>query len=443
MKKKSSLLATFLCSWLITSTTTAREVELSWKGWQPFSPREEIRPAFALRKKGGPDGLGGLLVRHDAREGLDGAWSKTFEVEGDAHYRVTAFAKCQKVKTSRANRYVELYFHDKEGQYVEDARIGVRTRPFYPLDQPENDRGWVKFSDVYQAPATATHATVRLHLRWEPKGEVEWGGMSFSKSPPRNPRKVRLAAINFRPKGGKSGLDNCKQCAPFVEKAAAQKADLVVLGECITTVGNGLDHVEGAEPIPGPSTEYLATLADKHDLYLVTSLFEKVGHKVYNTAVMLGPDGELVGTYRKLCLARGEYRKGIAPGKGFPVFDTRFGKVGMMICFDVHMPEVARGLAANGAEVIAMPIMGGHPALAKARALENQVFLVTSTYSLNDDWMQTGIWDLAGELRTRATSRDEVVVEEVDLSKQHFWRGNMGDFKSRLRHERPTIDLPE
>jgi len=441
--KKKVILVTLLLTGLAANPAFAEDPELEWNGWRPFSPRDEIRPSFTLGKKGGPDGHGGLRVRHDAREGLDGAWTKTFEVEGDAHYRVTAFAKARKVANPRANRYLELYFHDNEGQYVEDARIGVRTRPFYPRDHPVDDRGWVKFSDIYQAPATATHATVRLHLRWEPGGEVEWGGIAFDKSAPRTPRKVRLAAINFRPKGGKSGLDNCKLCTPFIEKAANQKADLVVLGECITTMGNGLDHVSGAEPIPGPSTEYLATLADKHDLYLVTSLFEKVDHKVYNTAIMLGPDGELVGTYRKLCLARGEYRKGIAPGDGFPVFDTRFGKVGMMICFDVHMPEVARGLAANGAEVIAMPIMGGHPALAKARAIENQIFLVTSTYSLNDDWMQTGIWDLAGELRVRATTKDEVVVEEVDLSKQHFWRGNMGDFKSRLRHERPSVSLPE
>ena len=76
-----------------------------------------------------------------------------------------------------------------------------------------------------------------------------------------------------------------------------------------------------------------------------------------------------------------------------------------MICFDVHMPEVARGLAANGAELIAMPIMGGHPALARARAIENQAHLVTATYSINDDWMQTDVWDLSGDLLVRATEK--------------------------------------
>jgi len=104
---------------------------------------------------------------------------------------------------------------------------------------------------------------------------------------------------------------------------------------------------------------------------------------------------------------------------------------------------VARGLAANGAEIITMPIMGGHPALARARAIENQVYLVTSTYSVNDDWMQTGVWGLSGDLLVRAAKKDCVVVAEVDLSEQYFWRANMGEFKGRLRHERPAVEMPK
>ena len=79
MKKKVTLLATLMLAGLAVLQASAKGVELAWNGWRPFSPRDEIRPAFVIRKKGGPDGQGGLLVRHDAREGLDGAWSKTFE----------------------------------------------------------------------------------------------------------------------------------------------------------------------------------------------------------------------------------------------------------------------------------------------------------------------------------------------------------------------------
>ena len=90
---------------------------------------------------------------------------------------------------------------------------------------------------------------------------------------------------------------------------------------------NGLNAETGAEKIPGPCVEFLANLAKKNDLYLVTSLFERDGEVIYNTAVILGPDGKLLGKYRKLCLARDEYRTGISPGNQLPVFNTRFGKL--------------------------------------------------------------------------------------------------------------------
>ncbi len=416
-----------------------REVD----GWQPYSPRDEIRPSFSVVPNGGPTGKGGLRIKHDDREGLDGAWVKVFEIEGATHYQITAHCRTADVDNPRHHAYVELLFHDADGRLVLNRQTGVRSRPFYPPNVEVDENGWTKYTGIYRAPAAATHATVKLHLRWEPRGQIEWGDMSLKKSDPRPERTVRLAAANYLPRGGTSALDNCRQLGPCVAQAARQGADLVVLGECITSVGNGLSHVEVAEPVPGPSTDYLAGLAKEHDLYLVTSLHERVEHLIYNTAVLLSPEGKLVGKYRKVCPARDEYRKGVAGGRQYPVFDTRIGKIGMMICFDVHMPEVARGLAANGAEIIAMPIMGGHPALARARAIENQVYLVTSTYSINDDWMQTGVWDLSGDLLVRATEKDGVVVAEVDLAAQHFWRANMGDFKGRLRHERPAVPLPK
>jgi predicted amidohydrolase len=424
------------------AATPAADV-VEFRGWRPFCHRDEASPDFEIRREGGPQGRGGLVIRHDNRKHLDGAWMKTFDVEGDCHYSITAHSRTTDVANARAHTYVELLFHDAEGNLVEDKQIGVKSRPLYPPAVRAEKSGWTKFSGIYRAPAAATHATIRLHLRWEPNGQVEWGDISLIKSGPRPPRRVRLAAANYRSRGGKSARDNLVQFRPHLARAAELNADVVVLGECITSVGTGLSAADVAEPIPGPSTDYLGRLAKEYRLYIVTSLNERVDHLIYNTAVLLSPEGRLVGKYRKVCLARGEYRKGIAPGREFPVFDTDIGRIGMMICFDVHMPEVARGLAANGAEIIAMPIMGGHPALARARAIENQIYLVTSTYSVNDDWMQSGVWDLGGEMLVRATEKDSVVVAEVDLSEQHFWRANMGEFKGRLRHERPAVRLPK
>ena len=127
-------------------------------------------------------------------------------------------------------------------------------------------------------------------------------------------------------------------------------------GVVLTGVDRPVDDAEqSVEPpsLAGRSrrgVEFFGRLAQKHDMYIVAPVFERLGHVIYNTAALVGPDGRFVGKYRKVCLPRTEYLAGITPGGEYPVFQTRFGKLGMMICYDVSFPEVARGLANNGAD---------------------------------------------------------------------------------------------
>src|SRR5262249_8489638 len=155
---------------------------------------------------------------------------------------------------------------------------------------------------------------------------------------------------------------------------------------------------------PGPSTQQLGEAAKRHRLYIVAGLYERDGKAVYNTSVLLGRDGRLVGKYRKVCLPDEEIDGGITPGKDYPVFATDFGRVGMMICWDVSYPEVARELAARGAEVILMPIWGGNETLARARAIENQLYIVASGYDF-----RTAIYDRTGNA-VRAALEDPAVI---------------------------------
>jgi len=137
-------------------------------------------------------------------------------------------------------------------------------------------------------------------------------------------------------------MDACRQFAPLVEEAAHRKAGLVVLGETLTCAGAGSNSADCAEPIPGPSTDYFGELAKKDQLHIVAGLIERDRHQLFNVAVLIAPDGKLIGKYRKVCLPDGEYDKGMSPGTDYPVFETRLGKIGMMICYDGFFPEVAR-----------------------------------------------------------------------------------------------------
>jgi predicted amidohydrolase len=404
----------------------ARDGEAAPGGWKTYATRTETAPEFRIepsREESSPPSYR-LVLSGRGDPAVDGRWVRTVPVQSGRWYAFRAEYQARRVPAPARSILARLIWLDAKGNRVE--------QPEYPLTSLQPlPASWIEVSGRFKAPEKAEQAQLELHMRWAAQGEVAWKGAELTESTQPAPRRVRLAAVNHRPKGSKSSEENLEHFAGLVDLAASQKADIVCLPEGITVVGTRRSYAEAAEPIPGPSTQFLAEVAKRNKVYVVAGLYERERTTLYNTSVLLGRDGTLVGKYRKVCLPREEIDGGLTPGRSYPVFDTDFGRVGMMICWDLHYPEVARELAARGAEVILMPIWGGNDTLARARAIENQLYLVASGYDF-----KTAIFDKTGASVAQAERDPAVIITEVDLSAREMWPW-LGDWRSRIWREGP------
>jgi predicted amidohydrolase len=165
--------------------------------------------------------------------------------------------------------------------------------------------------------------------------------------------EVGIAQISGEPYAVEA---NRSRCEDALARAFGAGADLVVLPEMIVSgyVTDADRLLAIAEPVPGPTTERWAGIAKAADGYIVGGLCERDGERLFNTAVAVGPNG-VIGHYRKTHLFSDE-KFAFTPGDlGFPLVSTRFGTIGICVCYDLRFVEVVRLLALQGAELICVP----------------------------------------------------------------------------------------
>jgi len=259
--------------------------------------------------------------------------------------------------------------------------------------------------------------------------------------------------------------ENFAKAEARIREAAKRGAQIVCLQELFRSQyfcrEENPDFFELAEPVPGPSTEALSNLAHGLNIALIGSLFERRAAGIYhNTAAVLDADGSLLGKYRKMHIPDDPhyYEKFyFTPGDlGFPNFDTRFSRVGVLVCWDQWYPEGARLASLGGANILFYPTaIGWHPSekqefgaaqldawrtIQRAHAIANGVFVAAANrvgfegtpQSGLEFWGHSFVCDPFGQILAEASAdKEETLVVECDPSRVEEVRRNWPFLRDR------------
>jgi predicted amidohydrolase len=261
--------------------------------------------------------------------------------------------------------------------------------------------------------------------------------------------KFRAAAVQMVASDDKAA--NLQEAERWVRAAAAEGARVVALPEVFIWRGNKQLEREFAEPIPGPTSASMAELARELEIYLLAgSILEAIpaSAKVYNTSLLFDPSGKLLAQYRKIHLFDVDLANGTSLresatrefGGEIAAADLGFCKAGLSVCYDLRFPELYRGLANAGVDLIFVPSaftaytgQAHWEALLRARAIENQVYLIApdqfgksaKSFETHGHSMIVDPW---GKVLAERADGAGVISAEIDL-----------DYLARIRAELPAL----
>lgn len=251
----------------------------------------------------------------------------------------------------------------------------------------------------------------------------------------------------------KDKIQNIRTAGTYIEKIKAENPDFVILPEMFCCPYQTENFPVYAEKEGGPSWQAMSDYARKYHIYLIAGSMpeaDDVG-KVYNTAYIFDRDGKQIGKHRKAHLFDINVKNGqhfkesdtLTSGDHATVFDTEFGKMGVMICYDIRFPEFARTMVLDGARMIFVPAafnMTTGPAhwelTFRARALDNQIYMLgcapaRDTQAGYISWGHSIVTDPWGKVMKQLDEKEGILIEEIDLDREDQIREQLPLLKHR------------
>lgn len=260
--------------------------------------------------------------------------------------------------------------------------------------------------------------------------------------------KFKIGLIQMNSQDDKA--KNLEKAGAFIDQAAAAGAQFVALPENVHYIGSTEGSFANAEPIPGPMSEFFAAKAKEHRIWLHCGSFGQVipgETKLYNTSLLMNPQGEIAGHYEKIHLYDVDIKNGpsvkesekIKAGSNIVVCDTDFCKVGLSICYDMRFPELYRIMALRGAKVMMVPanytLFTGRDhweVVLRTRAIENQCYIaapaqigVKPSFQAYGRSMVINPW---GTVIATAEDREGLVLADIDT-----------DYVDAIRSQLPSL----
>lgn len=361
-----------------------------------------------------------LVAESSGSPGCFGGWDIVFAAEGGTWYSVGLDYRAAAMESVLDGMPLFVFWEDDEGERVDYDYLMIH-------ESPSEGRAQRRF----RCPEKATRCALRVGVRWTATGRAEFSLPELTPVEAPAPRIHRIAVAAQKPNGPESVMDNVRQYTQLARDAADYRPDLLLMPEVILQLGLGRPMYEHAITIPGPETDAFAEVAREHRMMIAFSTEERDGDLYYNTMVIFGPDGEIVGRYRKTHLAVTEGWEGVTPGDELPVIETPLGKIGCTICKDSSLLDSTRVPAQRGIELMLLSIMGDHRAvqwqwapgtfspdrwkvIMRARAIENHIWMVVARNNAEGSC----IISPSGDILAWNDGRQRIIVAECDLGEE-------------------------
>ena len=338
-----------------------------------------------------------------------GKWVCRFPLAGDKSYLLRG---CCITESSETDAYFIYTLFDGEGNMI------VRDH----ATECERRGESLFFEEMIDAPKNTAEIKIEMWLKGN-YARALWQQPTLSEVEPLPERKVRVSIAYIKPdnRGLRPVEDNIEVILKSIDESAKYNPDLIVLSEGMDSRNTGIplkDHAENIES--GRICSLVRERAAKYGSYIVYNFHEFDNGEYYNTSALFGRRGEVCGRYRKTHLTVTELEKGLTPGSSYPVFDTDFGKLGILICWDHYFSVPAEEIAKAGAEIVAVSSAGDANAKGIARAMDGGIWYAIAGWNTNNayGWGPGRIISPDGTIVAHTSETYKPANYEIDLNEK-------------------------